>query len=88
MAALEAEIAELQNRLSALADEREALDATVRDLKAEGHDVADKLAATKQAVQAARAESDALRAKIVDAPEVRVARPSSLSAASGLRVGG
>jgi chromosome segregation ATPase len=74
VAALEAEVAELQLRLDGLADEQEALNATLRDLKAEGHDVADKVAATKQAVQAARGECDTLRAKIVDAPEVRPSR--------------
>ena len=75
-------MAELQLHLSGLADEQEALDATVRDLKAEGHDLADKLAATKQAVQAARAEGDALRAKIVDAPEVRAPRAAQPGAAT------
>ena len=75
-------MAELHHRLSGLAEEQEALDATVRDLKAEGHDLADKVAATKQAVQAARAEGDALRAQIVDAPEVR-ARAALRAAAVG-----
>ena len=54
-----------------------AAQGSARDLKAEGHDLAEKAAAAKAAAAAEQAEAARLRLQIVDSPEARARRPDA-----------
>ena len=78
---LEAENRALELRLAELQEEQENQACAIRDAKAEALDAADKGAATKAALQAAKAEAEALRGQIVSAPEAAVTALAEVQAA-------
>jgi hypothetical protein len=78
---LEAENRALELRLAELQEEQENQACAIRDAKAEALDAADKGAATKAALQAAKAEAEALRSQIVSAPEAAVTALAEVQAA-------
>ena len=78
---LEAENRALELRLAELQEEQENQACAIRDAKAEALDAADKGAATKAALQAAKAEAESLRSQIVSAPEAAVTALAEVQAA-------